>query len=240
MKKIFEKHESLMCILLIVFYVMINSYCMNNLGLEDYRSTLINTIFSGTLFLLVVRLDRTAYYGLQKVTDLKKYLYFIPLLVIASVNLMNGLNSNHSLIEIVFYMLTMLNIGFIEEMLFRGFLFRMMEKDNLKSAMIVSSITFGLGHIVNLLNGREMVSTLFQMCYAIILGYMLVIIFYKSKSIIPCVGFHALINALSVFNVEKEVSYIKAAIFVVIVPLVYTWYIDKGVKSGTPFQIIEK
>ena len=51
MKKLFEKHESLACILLIVFYVIINSYCMNNLGLEDYRSTLINIVLSGALFL---------------------------------------------------------------------------------------------------------------------------------------------------------------------------------------------
>ncbi len=231
MKKLFEKHESLACILLIVFYVIINSYCMNNLGLEDYRSTLINTILSGALFLLVVKLGRTEYYGLQKVADMKKYLYFIPLLIIAAVNLTNGLNINHTPIAIVFYMLTMVNIGFIEEMLFRGFLFRMMEKDNLKSAMIVSSITFGMGHIVNLLNGREMASTLFQVCYAIILGYMLVIIFYRSKSIIPCVVFHALINALSVFNVEKELSYLKSSVFVVIIPLIYIWYIHRNVKE---------
>lgn len=231
MKKLFEKHESLACILLIVFYVIINSYCMNNLGLEDYRSTLINTALSGALFLLVVSLDRTTYYGLQKVADMKKYLYFIPLLIIAAVNLTNGLNINHTPGAIVFYMLTMINIGFLEEMLFRGFLFRMMEKDNLKSAMIVSSITFGMGHIVNLLNGAELKSTLFQMCYAIILGYMLVIIFYRSKSIIPCVVFHGLINALSVFNVEKEVSYLKATIFVVVVPVLYIWYIHKTVKE---------
>ena len=97
--------------------------------------------------------------------------------------------------------------------------------------MIVSSITFGMGHIVNLLNGREMASTLFQVCYAIILGYMLVIIFYRSKSIIPCVVFHALINALSVFNVEKELSYLRASVFVVIIPLLYIWYIHRNVKE---------
>ena len=204
---------------------------MNNFGLESYRSTIINTIVSVALILLVIKLGRTEYYGLQKVADMKKYLYFIPLLVIAAVNLTNGLNINYPLGGIVFYMLTMINIGFIEEMLFRGFLFRMMEKDNLKSAMIVSSITFGMGHIVNLLNGREIVSTLYQMCYAIILGYLLVIIFYKSKSIIPCVVFHALINALSVFNVEKQVSYFRSAIFVVIIPVLYIWYITKTAKE---------
>ena len=207
-----------------VFFFIFSRSC-------TYKYTLINTVLSGALFLLVVKLGRTEYYGLQKVADMKKYLYFIPLLIIAAVNLTNGLNINHTPIAIVFYMLTMVNIGFIEEMLFRGFLFRMMEKDNLKSAMIVSSITFGMGHIVNLLNGREMASTLFQVCYAIILGYMLVIIFYRSKSIIPCVVFHALINALSVFNVEKELSYLRASVFVVIIPLLYIWYIHRNVKE---------
>ena len=46
MKKIFEKHETLCCMLLIVLYVVINSYCMQNFGMADYRSTIINTLFS--------------------------------------------------------------------------------------------------------------------------------------------------------------------------------------------------
>ena len=78
----------------------------------------------------------------------------------------------------------MLNIGFLEEIIFRGFLFKMMEKNNVKTAIIVSSITFGIGHIVNLLNGAELIPTLLQVCYAIAIGYMLVMVFYKSKSII--------------------------------------------------------
>ena len=45
MKKIFEKNETLFCILLIVFYIIVNSYCIQNFGIEDYRSTIINTIF---------------------------------------------------------------------------------------------------------------------------------------------------------------------------------------------------
>ena len=87
MKKIFEKHESTFCILLIVLYVVINSYCMQNFGIEDYRSSIINTIFSIGLIILMIILKRTSYYGLVKVTNLKDYLYFIPLMLIVSVNL---------------------------------------------------------------------------------------------------------------------------------------------------------
>lgn len=231
MKKIFEKNETLICILLIVFYVVINSYCMQNFGLEDYRSTIINTIFSLVLVILMISLKRTTYYGLTKVTNLKGYLYFIPLLLIVSVNLWSGININNTQNEIIFYILSMINIGFIEEIIFRGFLFKMMEKDNLKTAMVVSAITFGIGHVVNLLNGAELVSTLMQMCYAVSLGYLFVIIFYKSKSLIPCIIAHAVINSLSIFRSENELlSYITHA-FLIIVPFVYAIYINKTIKE---------
>lgn len=230
MKKIFEKHETLFSILLIVLYVIINSYCMQNFGYTSYMSFIINTIFSVCLLFLIITLKRTSYYGLTKVVNLKQYLYFIPLLLIVSVNLWNGFNINTSISEMIFHMLTMINVGFIEEIIFRGFLFKMMEKTNIKRAIIVSAITFGIGHIVNLLNGAELIPTLIQIGCAISLGYLFVIIFYKSKSLIPCIITHSLINSLSIFNVENSSSYV-APVFLIIVPLVYAIYINKSIKE---------
>ena len=230
MKKIFEKHETLFCILLIVLYILVNSYCIQNFGIEDYRSTIINTIFSIALVILMIMLKRVAYYGLTKVTNLKVYLYFIPLFLIVSVNLWNGININNSASEIIFYILTMINVGFIEEIIFRGFLFKMMAKDNVKTAIIVSAITFGIGHIVNLLNGADLVPTIMQVCYAISIGYLFVIIFYKSKSITPCIITHCLVNSLSIFNVENTISLYVSSAFLIIVPLFYAIYINKNIK----------
>lgn len=227
MKKIFEKHESTICILLIVLYVVINSYCMQNFGIEDYRSTIINTVFSIIVIILIKSLNKMSYYGLTKVTNWKDYLYFIPLVLIISTNLWTGININNSYSEILFHILTMLNIGFLEEIIFRGFLFKLMEKNNVKSAIIVSSITFGIGHIVNLLNGADLVPTLLQICYAISLGYMFVIIFYKSKSLVPCIIAHFLINALSIFRMENEMLKYISAVFLIVVPAAYAIYIIK-------------
>ena len=231
MKKIFEKHETLFCILLIVVYILVNSYCIQNFGIEDYRSTIINTIFSIALIILMIILKRTSYYGLTKVTNLNKYLYFIPLFLIVSVNLWNGININNSATEIIFYILTMINVGFIEEIIFRGFLFKMMAKDNIKSAIIVSAITFGIGHIVNLLNGADLIPTLMQICYAISIGYLFVIIFYKSKSLIPCIITHSLVNSLSIFNVENSLSLYVESLFLIIVPVIYAIYINKTIEE---------
>jgi len=230
MKKIFDKNETLFCILLILVYILINSYCIQNFGITDYRSTIINSVLSIVLIILIIILKRTKYYGLRRVSNLKDYLYFIPLIFIVSVNLWNGINITISTSEILFYILTMINIGFIEEIIFRGFLFNMMAKDNVRVAMIVSSITFGIGHIINLLNGAELVPTLLQVCYSISIGYLFVVIFYKSKSLIPCIVTHVLVNSLSVFNVENEKSLYVTSIFLIIVPLIYAIYINKKIK----------
>ena len=194
-------------------------------------SVVINTALSLLLVAIMLVLKRTAYYGLTKVRDLKKYLYFLPLLIIVSVNLWNGFNINNSATEILFHILTMLNIGFIEEIIFRGFLFKMMAKNNVKSAIIVSAITFGAGHIVNLFVGAELIPTLIQICYAASIGYLFVIIFYKSQSLVPCIVTHSLVNSLSVFNVENTLSLYIAPVILIIVPLGYGFYINKKIKE---------
>ena len=230
MKKILEKHETPFCILLIVFYIVLNSFCLNTFGIDDFRSVMINTLFSFGLLMLISKLDKEEYYGLVGVKDLKKYLYFLPLVLILTVNLWNGINITGSWKAIVFYILNMLNVGFIEEIIFRGFLFKMMEKDNLRNAIVVSSITFGVGHIVNLFMGADLIPTLLQIAYATSIGYLFVTIFYKSKSLIPCIATHSIMNALSVFNVETTKMMYISGVFLIIVPLLYAFYINKKVK----------
>ena len=230
MNKFFTKYETPFCILLIVFYIIINYLCLELFGINDFRSVVVNTFFSFGLLMFISKMDKEEYYGLVGIKNTKQYLYFIPLILILSVNLWNGINITGTWKEIVFFILNMLNVGFIEEIIFRGFLFKMMEKDNLRNAIIVSSITFGVGHIVNLLMGAELVSTLLQIAYATSIGYLFVTIFYKSKSLVPCIITHSIMNALSVFNIENTKMMYISGIFLIIVPLVYAFYINKKVK----------
>ena len=117
MNKIFEKHETLFCILLIVIYIAVNSVCVQNFGYTSPVGFIVNTILSACLLGLVLALKKSAYYGFRKVQNPKKYLYFIPMVLIVSVNLWNGFNINNTSSEIVFHILTMINIGFIEELI---------------------------------------------------------------------------------------------------------------------------
>lgn len=231
MKKIFEKNELFFCILLIIVYVVLNSYGVQNFGVTDYRVTLINAIFSLILISLIIILKRTKYYGLCRVNNPKKFLYFIPLYLIATVNIWPGISINNSNLEIIFYILTMINVGFIEEIIFRGFLFKAIEKDNVNKAIIISAVTFGIGHIINLINGADFIPTLIQIIYAIALGFLFVIIFYKSKSLIPSILTHSLINSLSIFGVKSNPSLYIIPMFLIIISICYSIYIIKVIKE---------
>ena len=230
MKKLYEKHEFLITMILIISYILINSICINNFGTGDYRSTIINTILSILILIFIIKIDKVKYFGLTKITSYKKYLYFIPLIILISVNLWGGINLDNKISYIIFYILTMINIGFLEEIIFRGFLFKMMEKDSIKSAVIVSSLTFGIGHILNLLNGADLIPTLLQIIYATSTGFMFVIIFIKSKSIMPCIITHSLVNALSVFEVSTFITIYIAPIILTIIPIIYSIYLIKKIK----------
>ena len=229
MNKIIEKNETIFTVGLIIIYVMLNSYLMQNFGYTSIESAAFNTLLSIIVIGLIISTKRVKYYGLTKTSDAKVFLYFIPLIIISLFNLRNGIHINNNVNEIIFHIITMINVGFLEEIIFRGFLFKMMEKDNVKSAIIVSSITFGIGHIVNLLNGADLLPTLMQVGYAIAIGFMLVMIFYKSKSIIPCVLFHGVFNSLSIFATGN--SSIISSLLLIVICLLYTLYIIKKTRE---------
>ena len=159
-------------------------------------------------------------------------LYFIPLVVISTVGIWRGINIKNSVSEITFRILTMVNVGFLEEIIFRGILYKSIEKDNKKLAIIITSITFGIGHIVNLLNGADVIPTLMQICYATSLGFLFVTILNKSKSLIPCIISHIVINSLSIFAVDNtKLSIIITSLILIFISVSYTVYINKTVKE---------
>jgi membrane protease YdiL (CAAX protease family) len=93
--------------------------------------------------------------------------------------------------------------GYVEEIIFRGFLFRAMAKDSLKSAVIVSAVTFGAGHIVNLANTADTLGVLLQVGYAMAVGLLYTVLVYRGGSLWPCILSHMFVNASSVFAAEN-------------------------------------
>ena len=129
-----------------------------------------------------------------------KMLFYIPLILIASVGIIFGFAPQYDAVPLVLHTVSMLFVGFLEEIIFRGFLFRGMAKNNMTAAIIVSAVTFGIGHIVNLLNGYDLVGNLLQIVFAVAVGFLLVFIFIRTGSLVSCIVFHSLNNTLSGFG----------------------------------------
>ena len=108
---------------------------------------------------------------------------------------------NETLPVTVLYMISMVFVGFLEEIIFRGFLFGAMQKDGLTWAVLVSSVTFGMGHIVNLLLGEPLLDTLLQLVYASAMGFCYTAIFHTCGSILPCIVSHAFVTSTSIFAI---------------------------------------
>ena len=132
----------------------------------------------------------------------KKMLFYVPLLLISTSNLWMGVQMKLTPEELFFHILLMLCVGFLEELIFRGYLFEALRKKSIKTAVIVSSLTFGVGHIVNLFNGSGMQLTevLLQIVFAILFGFLIVMVYLRSGSLIPCILSHQTINILSAFS----------------------------------------
>lgn len=162
----------------------------------------------------------------------KDFLYFLPLLLILSVNFWNGAAVSVSLPEALLFIASMLCVGFLEEIIFRGLLFKAISRDNIKLAVFVSSITFGIGHIVNLLNGAELLPTLLQICYATAIGFLFAVIFLRGKSLWPCIVTHGVMNATSLFGVSgSRTQELAAAAFLCVVSAGYALWILKHTKG---------
>ena len=131
----------------------------------------------------------------------KNMLFYVPLILISTSNLWLGVQMALTTTELVFHILLMVCVGFLEELIFRGFLFEALRKKSLKTAVIVSSLTFGAGHILNLFNGRGMSlkEVLFQIAFAVLIGFLFVMVYLRSGSLIPCILSHQTINILSAF-----------------------------------------
>ncbi len=236
MKKIYEKSELTFAIVWIVIYCVLQSLANSldeKIGIEFSASAIFCILQAIFLFAFIKRNGLLKRYGLCKSSvPARRVLYYIPLMVVATGNLWNGVAVNYSLLGTVCRIAGMLCVGFVEEIIFRGFLFKAMEKDNVKSAIVVSSVTFGIGHFINLFNGSgmELVNNLCQVCSAVAIGFLLVTIFYRSGSLIPCIVTHSANNILGTFanesglTPERQVSHVC---ILIVITVAYTFLLTR-------------
>lgn len=240
MKKLYQKSELWFSLLWIIAYVVLLSAAdsvSTFLGTEKIVTAPLCAALAAVLFVFIRRNRLSEQYGLCRfLGDPKRYLFFIPLALLASTNVWWGVKLNFTVLESVLYVLSMIGVGFLEEVIFRGLLFKALCKDSVPRAVVISSVTFGLGHIVNLLNGSEIPQTLMQIAYAVAAGFLFTILFYKGKSLWPCIIAHGVLNSLSAFaNGDNEPMWggFVTGAFLCVVSIGYAVHILRTEKETT-------
>lgn len=212
MQKLYQKSKLLFSLAWILLYIVGSSLFDSipaHICPEKAYTLAFHLLLSAAMLAWIRKNGLSVYYGLRKPTvSPARFLYYVPLAVLASCNLWFGAVQNLPLPETILYMGSMFCVGFLEEVIFRGFLFKAMSGDNVTSAIVVSSLTFGIGHIVNLFNGSGagLLATLCQVVSAIAFGFLFVIIFHRGGSLLPCILTHSILNALSVFANEAVIT----------------------------------
>ena len=214
MKKLYEKNEVAFALVWIALYVVVMNVALQFCGgFDDLAGKTVLQLLIPVICIVILAVAATWWivgnglsqkYGLCAFQGkLKAFIWFIPLVIMSCINLKNGA-ALPAAVSVSLLMAVNLAVGgYVEEIIFRGFLFRAMAKDNLRAAVIVSAVTFGAGHIVNLIHTADTVGVLLQVAYAIVIGFLYTVIVYKGGSLWPCIASHIFVNASSVFEREQ-------------------------------------
>ena len=233
MRKLYEKKEIFFAVLWIVAYCAVMTTAKGRFGYGSGWCLLALAAFAAGITAVVLKWNLQDKYGLSGwPKNTKRFLYLIPMWVLATGNLWDGFAPSFQGAELAVATLSMLLIGYVEEMLFRGFLFKaMLGNGKPVAAIVVSAVTFGIGHIVNLLAGQASVETVLQILFAISWGFILTMVFYRCGSLIPCIIAHAMIDAFSLYGADNEVIdwiYMGCTIAVAILYCIYLGKAKKG------------
>ncbi|WP_297188254.1 CPBP family intramembrane glutamic endopeptidase [uncultured Corynebacterium sp.] len=231
MKKLYDKSELYFSLSWIAIYCVLQSiaFTLNDaVGVRFSVSALFAVIQTGILIAFLRRNGLCQRYGIQRpLLPAQRFLYYVPLLILISGGLWNGLNLRYTFLETAFYICLMLCVGFLEELIFRGFLFRAIAKDSVRQAVVISSVTFGIGHIVNSVNGsgQSLTDTLLQMVFAVAVGFLFVTLVYRGGSLWPCIITHQLVNISEGFTVEAGLTTEKLGLYVLTQVAIIVTYI---------------
>ena len=212
MKKLYNKSEITFSLVWIGIYVIVMNIALQFCGgFDNLAAKTVSQVLVPVVCIVLLALAATLWivknglsekYGLCSFkSSMRSFLWFLPLAVMSCTNLKNGVAFSAPVFVSLLMAVNLAVGGYVEEIIFRGFLFRAMAKDNLRTAIIVSAVTFGVGHIVNLANTADTVGVLLQVCYAIVIGFLYTVIVWKG-GLWPCIASHMFVNGSSVFAPE--------------------------------------
>lgn len=152
---------------------------------------------------------RGSFDGNLKFKNVGKGLYLLlPALAMAVLNLCVADYSKVTLGSVALALISGFGPGILEETCFRGLpasnFMRVWKGKRIILAAVLSSLAFGLFHLMNLTSGAELGLTLLQVVYAAGIGLFFCAVYFRTGSLIPPILMHAFIDASSWIETEES------------------------------------
>lgn len=199
-------------ILLIAFFVQGAVVVMGQI--EGVNAALIPGSIIWVLVIMTICYYAIKYRGLSKLRFSKMekgtgkgLLYFIPLLAIAFSHFTAGFVSEMDIRLFLAKLFFTLAIGMAEEIYFRGIILNIWLEKGIVKGMLISSVLFGLCHLLNIAGGASIEATVLQICFAFVYGMVFALIFAIGKSIVPCILLHALHDFCSFISADVSLKF---------------------------------
>lgn len=218
---------------IIIYIVLVNigDIVSESIGIDSLATAALLVGLTLVLISYVRRNQWSVYYGLTGISSqaARKSLFFVPLVLITAGHYLRGIKPALTVQDVAIIFVLMICVGFIEELLFRGLLFRAIERQSgVNRAILISGVTFGIGHIVNLARGMAVADQMIQIVAGIFIGIALAYLFVVTRSILPGAIFHVLFNIsgnLANDNVALETQFL---LMIIVVMVAYTFYLRQG------------
>ncbi len=225
--------------------MMVALYCIpmtmvkSEFAMDSWQMTAALAVITLIVILYVSREKLAVQLGLTSWIRHVPFYAVLPVFFMPPVNLIFGVSLNYTGAGLLFAVLSMAMVGFLEEVIFRGLLFKAIAKENMKEAVVITSLTFGIGHISNLFTGQNLLETLLQIVYAICIGCCFVMVFLYSGSLWPCILSHSLIDICSLFGNPQasEQTAIIGSVILIALSLGCVWLLKKSRPAFWPLNM---
>ena len=222
------------CFVILLFYTvggaMISIWKIEGANANLVRGVCVWLSVAALLIFMEIKGKKPAEMGIvkPKAEGLKKVYYAIPMMIVAFLGLLGGLSPEADAAYILSTLFLTIAVGFSEELYFRSVVLDIWQFKGVKTAVIVSSVVFGVCHLTNVLGGAGIAVTLLQIAFAFLYGIAQALIFTKAKSLVPCIFVHFLHDFVA-FNTSDATSLLNIVVAVVqvVILLVYVIMLNK-------------
>jgi len=245
LKKLYQNKAVSHSLVWLAIYLVLNTITGNIAGSMDIDTNMVSAIPNLALAIICFYYLRSTGIAddiglLTKPTERASVmLYYIPLLALPFLNLIYGINSSLSATDVAFILAMYIGVGFMEEVIFRGLMFKaLVKKWNRYIVITFISFTFAVGHIVSMVAvGQSGLDTVFQIINAFVVGFMFMSVILASGNLTICIITHILYNFLAnismVGNTHKEIIAVNFLITV----LYFVYLFSRAKNSKAYFHV---